>query len=125
LIFLLSNLSLLRCFIGIPDNSLTTTNCTKVLKPTDWDPKKNQAVIPIQILAQRDPKKDHDKNLALHFQQIFSGDAPPIFNGYNIPYLPVYLLFLVLIKCDDDGNSADANYDDDVELLIFFVMMCQ
>lgn len=71
-------------------NSLTTTNCTKVLKPTDWDPKKNQAVIPIQILAQRDPKKDHDKNLALHFQQIFSGDAPPIFNGYNIPYLPIH-----------------------------------
>lgn len=92
-------------------NSLMTTSCTKVLKPTDWNPATNQAVIPFQVLAQRDPKKDADKNLALHFNQIFTGDGPPIFNNYNIPYLPIHTKDKDTSTCSCTGDPHCTTLD--------------
>ncbi|XP_053404692.1 von Willebrand factor D and EGF domain-containing protein-like [Mercenaria mercenaria] len=92
-------------------NTVTTTSCTKVMKPTDWNAATHESVIPVQILAQRDPKKDADKNLALHFQQIFSGDAPPIFNGYNIPYLPIHTKDKDTSQCRCTGDPHCVTLD--------------
>ena len=71
------------------DDFKTTTACTVNLLPTDWNPNTNQAVTKFEVLAERDFKIDHDKNLMLHFSRIFSADAPPVFNNYQIPYLQV------------------------------------
>ncbi|XP_053404691.1 von Willebrand factor D and EGF domain-containing protein-like [Mercenaria mercenaria] len=92
-------------------NTLTTTSCTKVLRPTDWNPATNQAVLPFQILAQRDPKKNPDKILAMHFQNIFSADGPPIFNGYNIPYLTVHTKDKPTSKCTCWGDPHCQTFD--------------
>jgi hypothetical protein len=76
-------------FSEIADDALMTQKCTQTFTPGMWNKATNSAEISFQVLAQRDFKKDGDKNLAIHFSQIFSGNAPPVFNGYNIPYLPV------------------------------------
>ena len=75
----------------LTDDFKTTTACTVTLKPTDWNPVTNQAVTKFEVLAERDFKNDKDKNLMLHFSQIFSVDSPAVFNGYQIPYLQVIM----------------------------------
>ena len=75
----------------LTDDFKMTTQCTVTLLPTDWNPTTNQAVTSFHVLAERDFKHDRDRNLMLHFSQIFSNDAPPVFNNYQIPYLQVNL----------------------------------
>ena len=79
----------------IADDFKTTTSCTIIMKPTDWNPVTNQAIAKFEVLAERDFKHDHDKNLVLHFSTIQSGDAPPVFNNYQIPYLQVTLHYTI------------------------------
>ena len=83
-----SGLAFDTCLFWIVDNLTTTKNCTVTLRPGDWDPSKNQAVVKFDVLAQRSILYK-DKNLVLHFTKINSWDAPPIFNNYQIPSLPV------------------------------------
>ena len=84
--------------IIISDDFKTTTSCTVTLKPTDWNPVTNQAVAKFEVLAERDFKHDHDKNLVMHFSRIQTGDAPPVFNNYEIPYLQVNSLNCMQLK---------------------------
>ena len=77
---------------------LQTKTCTQRIEPVDWDPKTNQAVTTFKVLAQRDFKKDGDKEIYLHFNPIPGGDAPDIFTNYQIPYLQVQRLTLICTK---------------------------
>ncbi|KAK3583345.1 hypothetical protein CHS0354_038958 [Potamilus streckersoni] len=66
-----------------------TSSCTQIMRPSDWNSATNQAVVNFKVLAQRDFKNDGDQNLVLHFNPIFSVDVPNIWNNYQIPYLQV------------------------------------
>ena len=63
--------------------------CTVDFLPSDWDDTAKQAVTSFKILATRDFKTDGDKINVLHFQEVYTRDAPDIFNGYQIPYMQV------------------------------------
>ena len=66
----------------------TSTSCTIHLGPKNWNAATHQAVVKFDVLAERNPlQKDH--HLVLAFNRTQSWDAPPIFNSYHIPYLPV------------------------------------
>lgn len=63
--------------------------CTVKLQPSDWNETSHEATTTFKVLATRDFKLDGDQITLVHFEDISSGDVPPIFNGYTIPYLQV------------------------------------
>ena len=73
----------------VTDDFKLSKSCTVTLLPKDWDPVTHQAVTKFEVLAERDFKKDGDKNLVLKFTPIYSVDAPPVFYSYHIPYMQV------------------------------------
>ncbi|XP_053404327.1 uncharacterized protein LOC123554181 isoform X2 [Mercenaria mercenaria] len=70
-------------------NTLTTTACTQVLSPSDWNPRTNEAITKFRVNATRDFRRRRS-TIVINFKTIFTFDAPPIFNGYHIPFLAIH-----------------------------------
>ncbi|KAH3810868.1 hypothetical protein DPMN_139266 [Dreissena polymorpha] len=54
-----------------------------------WNSSTHRAETTFQVSATRDGKVDKDKEIYVHFKPIFTGDASPAFNNYQVPFVQV------------------------------------
>ncbi|WAR27901.1 VWDE-like protein [Mya arenaria] len=64
-------------------------DCNVHFTPAMWDPQTHRATTTFQVSATRDGKADKDKDIFLHFNPIFTADASPIFNNYQVPFMQI------------------------------------
>ncbi|XP_052784032.1 von Willebrand factor D and EGF domain-containing protein-like [Mya arenaria] len=77
-------------------------DCNVHFTPAMWNPKTNRATTTFHVSATRDGKAD--KDIFLHFNPIYTADASPIFNKYQVP------LMQILTK---DKNTSTCSCTDD------------
>ncbi|XP_052219253.1 von Willebrand factor D and EGF domain-containing protein-like [Dreissena polymorpha] len=63
--------------------------CRVTFYPGMWNSSTHRAETTFQVSATRDGKVDKDKEIYVHFKPIFTGDASPAFNNYQVPFVQI------------------------------------
>ncbi|XP_053404804.1 uncharacterized protein LOC123555193 [Mercenaria mercenaria] len=93
------------------------TECTQILRPSDWNNRTNLAVTEFEVLAERDSKNDGDKNLAVHFAMIDTGDGPETFNNYTLPNLLIHTIDKETAMCQCTNDPWCRTFDSQFQTL--------